>query len=72
MGVAIDEAGKHGHFGQVDYVGVPREGEVIADRLDFAVPDENGLICEHAAGVHIDQFACADGGDRGRRVGLLC
>src|SRR5271169_4059243 len=65
MRVAVDETGEDGHFGEVDDFGVGRNANVIADSLDFAVADQDGLACENGAEVWVDQLTGADGGDLG-------
>ena len=65
MRVAVDETGEGRHFREVDDFGVGRNANVIADSLDFAAADQDGLAGENGAGVWVDQLTGADSGDLG-------
>ncbi len=73
MGVAINEPGKDGHCRQIDDLRAVRNGQVRADGVDFRAANDNDLVCEDAARLHVDELAGADGGDgRGRRGNRGC
>ena len=54
VGVAIDEAGQHGHLRKIYDLGVSRNRQTLADLLNLVVADENDLIVEHGAGLRIN------------------
>ena len=62
MGVTVDEAGQHGHFGEIDDFCIGRNCEIATYRLDFVVADQDGLILENGGGIWVDQLTGADGG----------
>jgi hypothetical protein len=54
VSVAVDEAGQHGHLGEVDNLGVGGNCEIASYRLDFIVADEDDLMVENGGGVWVD------------------
>ena len=54
VGVAIDEAGQHGHLRKIYDLGVSRDRQALADLFNPVVADENDLIVEHGAGLRIN------------------
>ena len=69
VGVAIDQAGQHGHLRKIDDLGVGRNRQALADLLNLVVADENDLIVEHGAGLRINQPAGFDRCHLGSRAG---
>jgi hypothetical protein len=63
MGVTIDEPGKDRHFRQIENLGPVRNGDIGADRLDLRAANENDLVRQNTARLHVDEPAGADGGD---------
>jgi len=55
-------------FDTIDDCSAIRECHVRADGFDFRTANENDLVREYTARLHIDELAGADGGDEcGRR-----
>jgi hypothetical protein len=63
MRVAINQAGEDSHLREIDDLRVRGNREIRSDGLDLAIANENDLIGQDPAGIHVDQFPRSDRGD---------
>jgi hypothetical protein len=67
VGVAVNQAGKHGFGGKINDGGAGRNAHVFifADRPNFVSLDEDDLVLEDSSRVRINQAPGFDGGHLG-------
>ena len=61
VGVHVDQAGQDGGVGEIDQPVIGRTlGLANGPTFEFVTLDHNGLVGEHLAGAHIQQFSGVD------------